>query len=533
MAISGPAAVKVGASTVNIQFSRRNDAGALAGVQVNGFALSDLSVAPSDKAALSGLTPDASKAGLYTATLTPVADFEGNLTVSIAKDAVLDLRGNPNPAYSFQTRVDSTPPTVAITGPAGPSNGPVELTITFSEPVSKFEGADLTVSGGTAGEISGKDAVYKVTVTPAEDYNGQLTADIAADAAEDIAGNMNTAAEQYAVTIDQTPPTVTVTGPEGPIKDEKVSISIAFSEEAAGFELSDITVANGTASDLTADADTKGLYTAMIQADAGFEGMLTVDIAAGAAADLAGNANTAAEQYSVEVVQNTTFTISLKKGLNLIHVPVKVEDDPLTEDVDERLQTVGDLYDALGGSADVLYVLSHVPSPIGGSFAAYVGIPGSSGDTALKDQTAVIVNMRNAKDVAFTGALLNDTVALTEGINLIGVPRAEAVDLASKVAPNAVAVLALTRDSLGNALFSLVIPDTPTDIKAVGGQGYIVVAPAADSITYTGEAWEDPEDETTAPATAASSESGQVRPDRARRFCWLKVCLPARTLWSL
>ncbi|MDE0020579.1 MAG: T9SS type A sorting domain-containing protein, partial [Candidatus Poribacteria bacterium] len=202
--------------------------------------------------------------------------------------------------------------------------------------------------------------------------------------------------------------------------------------------------------------------------------------------------------------QDTTFTISLKRGLNLIHVPVK----------DETLSKVSDLYNALGGSSDVRHIISYVPSATGaGRFAAYVGVPGSVGDAALSDQTAVMVNMRNAKDVSFTGGLLNDTVTLTEGINLIGVPRAEAVEKASGVAPNAAAVIVLTTDSFGNAQFSRVVPNTPTDVAAVGGQGYIVVANADDSIPYAGEAWKDPE--VPAPATAASTDAVKFDPTSA------------------
>ena len=200
----------------------------------------------------------------------------------------------------------------------------------------------------------------------------------------------------------------------------------------------------------------------------------------------------------------TTFTIALKRGLNLIHVPVK----------DVRLSKVSDLYNALGGSSDVEYIVAHIPSAAGGgSFAAYVGIPGSLSDIALSDQTAAIVSMRTAKNVSFTGGLLNDTVTLKEGVNLIGVPRAEAVEKASAIAPNAVAVLALTRDSLGNALFSLVVPNTPSDVAPVGGQGYIVVAGAPATIAYTGEAWAAPDN--SAPAAAASTDAVKFDPTSA------------------
>ena len=270
-----------------------------------------------------------------------------------------------------------------------------------------------------------------------------------------------------------TPITAAISGPSGSVKGA-FDVSIAFSEPVAGFEASDINVTNGSVTNLAGSGAT---YTATIALSK--PGAVTAVIPANAA----GN-NRASNIYTVEADLNTTFTISLKRGLNLIHVPVK----------DRRLSKVSDLYNALGGSSDVEYILSYIPSAAGaGVFAAYVGVPGSLGDAALSDQTAAIVGMRKAKKVSFTGGLLNDTVALRKGVNLIGVPRAESVEKASGVVPDASAVLVLIRDSLGNARFSLVVPNTRSDAAAVGGQGYIVVADADGSIKYTGEAWGDPE----------------------------------------
>ena len=284
--------------------------------------------------------------------------------------------------------------------------------------------------------------------------------------------------------------TVTIAGPTGSVAGA-FNITIVFSEAVAGFKASDINVTNGAVTNLTGRGAS---YTATIVPTGA--GAVTAVVPANAA----GN-NQSSNIYAVEAAIDTTFTVALNRGLNLIHVPVK----------DERLSKVSDLYNALGGASDVEYIVSYIPSAAdSGSFAAYFGVPGSFSDMALSDQTAAIVNMQTAKKVSFTGGLLNDTVALRKGVNLIGVPRAEAVEKASGVAPNAAAVVVLTTDSLGNARFSLVVPNTPSDVAAVGGQGYIVVANADDSIAYAGKAWADPEDP--APATAAAADAGQFDP---------------------
>lgn len=74
------------------------------------------------------------------------------------------------------------------------------------------------------------------------------------------------------------------------------AIRVVFSEEITGFELADITVANGSASDLVTSDNIS--FTADITPDG--SGDITLDILAGAAQDLSGNDNIAAEQVVIE-----------------------------------------------------------------------------------------------------------------------------------------------------------------------------------------------------------------------------------------
>ena len=374
--------------------------------------------------------------------------------------------------------------TVEIFGPSDSVTGAFDVRIRFSRIIAGFNISDIEVTNGSVTNFVSSGAIYTATILPTS--GGAVTVSVPANAA----GN-NQASKVY--TANYSPPTVEISGPSDSVKGA-FDATIAFSEAVEGFETSDINVTNGSVTNL---AGSGAIYTATILPTS--DGAVTVSVPANAA----GN-NQASDVYTVEATLDATFTISLKRGLNLIHVPVK----------DETLSKVSDLYNALGGSSDVRHIISYVPSATGaGRFAAYVGVPGSVGDAALSDQTAVMVNMRNAKDVSFMGGLLSDTVTLTEGINLIGVPRAEAVEKASGVAPNAAAVIVLTTDSLGNAQFSHAVPNTPTDVAAVGGQGYIVVANADASIAYAGEAWKDPE--VSAPATAASTDAVKYDPTSA------------------
>jgi len=210
-----------------------------------------------------------------------------------AKDAALNESGFTM-ARSFTT-LDVTPPTVTLTaGASDPLNDTFSVSITFSESVTGFIVTDITVSNGTAINFSGTGAAYTVDIVPAS--SGLVTVDVAAGVAQDAAANTNTAATQLTRTADLTAPGVSVSSVEtSPTNNSPFSVTVTFTEAVSGFSLTDITVGNGSAANLTTSDNIT--WTADI-IPAG-NGAVTVDIAAGVAADAVGNANTAASQYSI------------------------------------------------------------------------------------------------------------------------------------------------------------------------------------------------------------------------------------------
>ena len=258
---------------------------------MTGFELPDLVVGNGSASELQGTEAS------YTATVTPAGT--GAVTVDIAAGAAEDSAGNPSAAadqFSITadlTPVDTTAPTVMITSAASePVSGPFPITVTFSEPVTGFELPDLVVGNGSASELQGTEASYTATVTPAG--TGAVTVDIAAGAAEDSAGNPSAAADQFSITADTTAPTVMITSAASEPVSGPFPITVTFSEPVTGFELPDLVVGNGSASELQG---TEASYTATVT-PAG-TGAVTVDIAAGAAEDSAGNPSAAADQFSI------------------------------------------------------------------------------------------------------------------------------------------------------------------------------------------------------------------------------------------
>ncbi len=169
---------------------------------------------------------------------------------------------------------DATPPTVTLTSTAtSPTKvSPIPMTATFSEAVTGFVVGDITVGNGTAGNfVAVSTTVYTFDVTPAG--QGAVTVDVAADLAQDAAGNGNTAATQYSVTYD-TLPTITSFTTSSTDEGDSVIITGTNFTGATAVKFGDT-----DALSFTVDSDTR--ITAVVSS--GTSGKITVTTAEGTA----------------------------------------------------------------------------------------------------------------------------------------------------------------------------------------------------------------------------------------------------------
>src|SRR5204862_250247 len=127
----------------------------------------------------------------------------GTVIATIAAGVANDGAGNTNVASTStdnSVSFDATPPTVTINQAAGQadptSSSPINFTAVFSEPVSGFSSAGVTLSGTAGGTktaaVSGGPSTYSVAVIGMTTA-GTVLASIAAGVASDAAGNGNTA----------------------------------------------------------------------------------------------------------------------------------------------------------------------------------------------------------------------------------------------------------------------------------------------------------------------------------------------------
>lgn len=256
---------------------------------VNGFALGDISVGNGSASALTGSDGDT----VYTALITPVAN--GTVTVDVAENVALDGSGNGNTAAAqASSNFDATNPSLAISGVPADTNAPFTATFTFTEAVNGFAVGDIAVGNGAASAFTGSDGdtLYTALITPAA--NGTVTIDVAANAAQDGAGNGNIAAAQAISDFDNIHPTVSISGVPAN-SNSAFTVTFTFSEGVAGVGLADIGIGNGAASALTGSSgDT--VYTALITPTS--VGAVTIDFASNGVVDAAGNGNTAPAQAS-------------------------------------------------------------------------------------------------------------------------------------------------------------------------------------------------------------------------------------------
>ncbi|MCL9802089.1 Ig-like domain-containing protein [Pseudomonas sp. AKS31] len=284
---------------------------------VTGFTTADLSVA---NGSVSGLS--SSDGGItWTATLTPTNNVSDTTNlITLANTGLSDLSGNVGSGTTDSNNyaIDTQRPTATIVVADNALRiGETSLvTITFSEAVTGFTNADLTIANGTLSAVSSSDGgiTWTATFTTAAnitDATNLITLDNSG--VSDVNGNQGsgtTDSNNYA--IDNQRPTATIVFTDTALKIGDTSlVTITFSEAVSGFTNADLTIASGTLSAVSS-SDGGITWTATFTPGASVSdttNLVTLDNTG--IADLAGNAGsgtTDSNNYSIDT-QRPTATI--------------------------------------------------------------------------------------------------------------------------------------------------------------------------------------------------------------------------------
>ncbi|MFL1495679.1 Ig-like domain-containing protein, partial [Pseudomonas antarctica] len=234
-------------TTVTITFSEA----------VSGFDLSDISVA---NGTLSNLS--SSDGGIiWIATFTPTGNVSAPSNfISLDTSNVTDLAGNAGStvAVSNNFAQDSERPTatLVVANPNLGIGGTSQVTITFNEAVSGFDLSDITVANGSLSNLISNDGGITWTATLKPNVNVTDPSNfIALDTSNvtDLAGNVGSTvavSNNYAQDSERPTATVVVANPNLGV-GQTSQVTITFNEVVSGFDLSDISAANGTLSNLS------------------------------------------------------------------------------------------------------------------------------------------------------------------------------------------------------------------------------------------------------------------------------------------
>ncbi|MBV4460981.1 DUF4347 domain-containing protein [Pseudomonas sp. COR58] len=291
-------------TTVTITFSEA----------VSGFDLSDISVA---NGVLSNLS--SSDGGVtWTATLTPTAGVNDatNLIV-LDTGGVQDAAGNLGASIAISNNyiLDATRPTVNIVV-ANPHLGigqTTTVTFTFSEAVSNFDLSDLSVTNGDLSNLVSSDGgkTWTATFTPTANVTDPSNF-IALDTGNvtDLAGNAGSTvavSNNYALDAERPTATVVVANPNLGI-GQTTQVTITFNEAVSGFDLADISVANGTLSGLSS-SDGGKTWTATLTPNANVNSASNaISVNAAGVSDLSGNSGSGISQSGNYVINTVPPT---------------------------------------------------------------------------------------------------------------------------------------------------------------------------------------------------------------------------------
>jgi hypothetical protein len=346
------------------------------GEAVSGFDLGDISVN-------NGAASNLQNTGTGTYTVDVLGAGAVTVSVSIPAAAATDTAGNTSnaTAAAFTYPFDDLKPTPVVNGASSLTNSARTLTVDFGETVTGFGLGAITVANGSASNLQDTGSgTYTFSVLGSGDVTVSIS--IVAAAATDAAGNTsNATAAAFTYPFDDVQPLPALSGVTT-LTNTARTVTIDFGEAVSNFVLGDITVSNGSVSNLQ-NAGT-GTYTVSVLGTG--TSTVSVSIAGGVCVDTAGNSNgpsAAALSWSFDGVVPTSPTISPARNSLLLSVPpISVTfSENVTGVAAGNLTVAGSPATAVSGSGAGPYQFSGFAVPPDGNVAVVLA-SGSIADAA-------------------------------------------------------------------------------------------------------------------------------------------------------
>ena len=194
-------------------------------------------------------------------------------------------------------------------------------------------------------------------------------------------------------------------------------------------------------------------------------------------------------------VTATEQVLRAPSGISLMHVPLQVT---AVDGIAQTIESVGDLYNALGGMNTVNLLITHNPKTQ--EWHSYLGESsrGTSADTILTDNQGIIADMKAPVSLHLGGDALGSNgssfITLHPGTNLVGVPLKD---------PRITRVSDLfALEGIGGNVSAITVTQNETfqtveqagdagDIPITGGQSFILNAWEETTVAVSGQGWDN------------------------------------------
>ncbi len=272
----------------------------------------------------------------YTVSVSSITS-DGTIVAAIPANAVQDLAGNTNAAATSMDNsvtIDTTSPTVTINQSAAQAdptrNSTVNFTVVFSEPVTGFSNADISLAGSTANvgsaniTVTGSGTTYNVAVSSFSSNGGSVQASVKNQAAADGVGHLSRASTttDNMITVDNIAPTVTINQAAGqidPTNSLPINFTVVFSESVTGFDAADISFSGSSLNTTGASINVTGsgtTYNVVVGNIISAGGFLRASVRSAAALDVLGNSSFGSTGTDNSVfIDNVAPTVSINQAI--------------------------------------------------------------------------------------------------------------------------------------------------------------------------------------------------------------------------
>ena len=244
-----------------------------------------------------------------------------------------------------------------------------------------------------------------------------------------------------------------------------------------------VSIGGGSLSDTSVDSDVNGLAQSILTL--GNDPVTNI-----VEVSVEGIAETVAFHAVAELLE---FDFALSSGISLIHVPLKVR---TVDGVAGTIESVSDLYDALGGASVVNFLITYDSQAQEWRSFFVSSDKGTLADAPLADDTGIIAGLKARVSVQLSGDPLgvdgSSSITLNQGLNVVGLPVRD---------PRVMRVSDLFGlDGIGGNVSVIILTDggefkvvgraaDPGDVPIRGGLAFIMNAQREASVEISGSGW--------------------------------------------